>query len=190
MALTEEQRERIRINRERALEVKKRKAEERAKALSVGGGGAIDDGGGVSPVGDHLKHGNGVASSAGVAKALSRPAETREKCNGIGGGVGGTLDDLEDWEVGASAHVTKEEAMRKYCLPQGTLAVCSYVEKPNPRNKGWTPMRLYERADIRRRARERFGGLEGLVEERRKRDRKRFANDMKETKDVFKRRKS
>ena len=188
--MTEEQRERIRINRERALELKRRKAEERAEALSVGGGGAVDDGGVVSPVGDHLKDGNGSASSAAVAKALSTPAKTRGKCDGKGGGDGGTLDDLEDWEVGASAHVTKEEAMRKYCLPQGTLAVCSYVEKPNPRNKGWTPMRLYERADIRRRARERFGGLEGLVEERRKRDRKRFANDMKETKDVFKRSKS
>jgi XPA protein C-terminus len=76
--------------------------------------------------------------------------------------------------------------MQTYCLPEGTLAVCSFVEKENPRNKKWAPLKLYNRAEIRRRARERFGGLEGLVKERQRRVEKRFRKDMETAKNVFK----
>lgn len=65
--------------------------------------------------------------------------------------------------------VSKKEAMQTYCLPEGTLVVCSFVEKENPRNKKWAPLKLYNRAEIRRRARGRFGGLEGLVKEQQRR---------------------
>mmetsp|Transcript_26781 Transcript_26781/g.77225 ORF Transcript_26781/g.77225 Transcript_26781/m.77225 type:complete len:158 (-) Transcript_26781:34-507(-) len=157
MALTEEQKRKIKENRERALALKKRKAEERAAAEEAA-----------------------AAKSTGLA-SQSPPNDEDSDEDHV---------ELEDFEVGASQYVTKDEAMRKYCLPQGTLAVCSYVEKPNPRNKSWTPMRLYKRSEIRRRARERFGDLEGLVEERRNRNKKRFTNDMAETKDVFKKSKS
>jgi hypothetical protein len=34
--------------------------------------------------------------------------------------------ELEDFEVGASSLVSKEEAMQTYCLPEGTMAVCSF----------------------------------------------------------------
>ena len=160
MALTEEQKQKIKENRERALALKKKRAEERAAAEKR-------------------------ELEAAAAKSNDDRASRSE-----GSDVEDTNIELEDFEVGASEFVTKDEAMRKYCLPQGTLAVCSYTEKANPRNKSWTPMRLYKRSEIRRRARERFGGLEGLVEERRKRDKKRFANDMAETKDIFKKSKS
>jgi DNA-repair protein complementing XP-A cells len=162
MVLTEEQKRKIQENRERALALKKKKAEERT-----------------------------VAEEATVAAKSTGHASQGHTTSTINDeGSDEDYVELEDFEVGASQYVTKDEAMRKYCLPLGTLAVCCYVEKPNPRNKSWTPMRLYKRSEIRRRARERFGGLEGLVEERRKRDKKRFANDMAETKDVFKKSKS
>ena len=151
MALTEEQKQKIKENRERALALKKKRAEERAAAEERESEAASQDG--------------------------TKNEDSGDEDDNV---------ELEDFEVGASPWVTKDEAMRKYCLPQGTLAVCSYEERPNPRNKSWTPMRLYKRSEIRRRARERFGGLEGLIEERRKRDKKRFANDMAETRDVFK----
>merc|ERR1712127_1016029 len=77
------------------------------------------------------------------------------------------LEGLEDFELGASEYVSKREATDVYCLPKGTLAVCSFVEKKNPYNMGFTSMKLYNRADIRRLARERFGGLEGLIAEQR-----------------------
>ena len=161
MVLTEEQKRKIQENRKRALALKKKKAEERA-----------------------------VAEEAAAAAAKSTGHASQGPTSNNDDDSDEDNVELEDFEVGASQYVTKDEAMRKYCLPQGTLAVCSYVEKPNPRNKSWTPMRLYKRSEIRRRSRERFGGLEGLVEERRKRDKKRFANDMAETKDVFKKSKS
>jgi len=92
---------------------------------------------------------------------------------------------LEDFEINATPLVTKKEAMSVYCLPQGTLDVCEFVEKENPRKKGWTPMKLFSRSEIRRRARNRFGGLEGLVEERKKREMNRLKRDLEETKNVF-----
>ena len=165
MVLTEEQKQKIKENRERALALKKKKAEERAAEKK-----------------EELEVANATKSNDDEAL---RDDNKNEDSNDEGDNL-----ELEDFEVGASPWVTKDEAMRKYCLPQGTLAVCSYEERPNPRKKSWTPMRLYKRSEIRRRARERFGGLEGLVEERRKRDKKRFANDMAETRDVFKKSKS
>lgn len=92
---------------------------------------------------------------------------------------------LEDFEINATPLVTKKEAMSVYCLPQGTLDVCEFVEKENPRKKGWTPMKLFSRSEIRRRARNRFGGLEGLVEERKKREMNRLKRDLEETKNIF-----
>merc|ERR1712086_558221 len=89
---------------------------------------------------------------------------------------------LEDFEHNASTHISQAEAKRSYCVPPGTLAVCAYIERENPHQRGWAKMKLYSRSDVRRRARKRFGGKGGLVEEREK---KRFEKDMEEMKDVF-----
>lgn len=94
--------------------------------------------------------------------------------------------ELEDFEVGASQYVTKKEAMQTYCLPEGTLQVCDFVEKENPHHKKWAPLKLYSRKEIRRRARERFGGLDGLQGERKKRAEKVFLKDMEVAKNIFK----
>jgi len=169
MGLTEEERERIRKNRERALEIQRRRKEE-AAALSTSKGTSTEDSreSDREPIAKRRK----VSPEGGKnAEDVSRNQEEDEM--------------LEQFEEGASEFVTKKEAMKMYCLPEGTLAVCKYVEKQNPRHKGWTPMKLYNRAEIRRRARERFGGLEGLIAERRKREEKRFQNDLEKTKNIF-----
>ena len=93
--------------------------------------------------------------------------------------------ELEQFEEHASEFATKTEAMKMYCLPEGTLAVCQFTEKDNPHNKGWTPMKMYWRSEIRMRARKRFGGLEGLVTERKRREERRFAKDLEKAKDIF-----
>jgi hypothetical protein len=49
-------------------------------------------------------------------------------------------------------------------------------------------MKLYYRVEIRRKARERHGGIEGLVAERKKRAEKRFQKDIELANEVFKRR--
>ena len=168
MGLTEEQRERIRKNRERALEIQRQRKEQ---ALIADKGTKNED----------------------IKEVVKEPEAKRRKVSSEGGskeqdGSQNQGDEvLEQFEEGASEFVTKKEAMKMYCLPEGTLAVCRYVEKQNPHHKGWTPMKLYNRAEIRRRARERFGGLEGLTAERRKREEKRFQNDLERTKDIFRR---
>jgi DNA-repair protein complementing XP-A cells len=77
-----------------------------------------------------------------------------------------------------------------YCIDidalTGTLEVCDYIEKDNPRNSKFSKMKLYHRSEIRRRARERFGGLQGLIEERNKREFKRFERDYDEANNIFK----
>lgn len=161
MALTEEQKERIRKNRERALEIqRKRKREEAEKreAKSL-----------------HTKSDGSPRSREGQD---SKVKEEEER--------GDEVEDLEEFEVNASPLVSKKEAMQKYCLPEGTMAVCSYVEKQNPHRKGWTPMKLYNRSEIRRRARKRFGGKEGLIAERNRRAQKRLEKDLLETRNIFK----
>ena len=88
-------------------------------------------------------------------------------------------------EANVSQYVTKAEAMRTYCLPEGTLQVCEFIERENPRNKKFKPMKLYHRNEIRRRAHERFGGMEGLIEERKRRETKRFQKDFEQVKEAL-----
>ena len=143
--LTEEEKELIRQNRERALEIQKKKrdinSEDESKEVS--------------------------------AKKTRVETEVDEEM------------DLEDFEIESSKLVSQREAKQVYCLPEGTLAVCSYVEKTNPRGKGFKPMKLYNRAEIRRRARERFGGLDGLIAERDRRAEERFRKDLEKNKNLF-----
>ena len=186
MVLTEEEKERIRRNKARALEIKRRRKEEREKDAAAqlkrqNEGGNIQDEPNqkkskTNPTADngHVSNKDGQANSirAEAAKAGMQLTEEEDTV-------------LEPFEVDASPFVTKKEAMKVYCLPEGTMAVCKHVEKENPHRKGWTPMKLYSRAEIRRRARKRFGGLEGLVKERQERERKRFEKDLEKTRDVF-----
>lgn len=153
MELTEEQKERIKKNRERALAIQKRRKEEAAAALSNSTGGD-------------------------KAKRQKLEDESNQKDE--------KDMELEDFELGASQYVTKKEATQTYCLPEGTLQVCGFVEKENPHHKKWAPLKLYSRKEIRRRARERFGGLDGLQAERKKRAEKQFLKDMEVAKNVFK----
>ena len=143
--LTEEEKELIRQNRERALEIQKKKrdinSEDESKEVS--------------------------------AKKTRVETEVDEEM------------DLEDFEIESSKLVSQREAKQVYCLPEGTLAVCSYVEKTNPRGKGFKPMKLYNRAEIRRRARERFGGLDGLIAERDRRAEEGFCKDLEKNKNLF-----
>jgi len=170
MGLTEEQKERIRINRERALELRKRKLEEERKEQED-----VEQEGGGSDEKDKIGRDRESKRPRSAEKDDAKNVE-REEAEDV---------ELEAFEEGASEFVTKNEAMKMYCLPAGTLAVCEVIEKPNPRNGAWSAMKLYRRSEVRRRSRQRFGGLVGLAEERRKREEKRFASDMEKTKNIF-----
>jgi hypothetical protein len=156
MELTEEQRERSRKNRERALEIQRNKRK--------------------------------IREEEEEAKAKEKNAKKRKTDLTTGSGTSDTISSampLEDFEVGASEWVSKKEAMSTYCLPEGTLAVCECKERDNPLHKGWKPMKLFRRSEIRQRAHKRFDGMEGLVEERNMRRARKLAKDMKEAEKIF-----
>jgi hypothetical protein len=167
--LTEEQKERIKVNREHALNIRRKRESEQQHSNSAAK--RI-----VSMVGnDGRSLVKLVANDENEKQVQSSRGQKEEQVDEI----------LESFEVGAPAMITKREAMMVYCLPEGTLAVCQCVEKENPHRKGWSAMKLYYRSEIRRRARDRFGGLQGLIAERKSREVKRCINTMKKTKDIF-----
>lgn len=167
--LTEEQKERIKVNREHALNIRRKRELEQQHSNSAAK--RI-----VSMVGnDGRSLVKLVANDENEKQVQSSRGQKEEQVDEI----------LESFEVGAPAMITKREAMIVYCLPEGTLAVCQCVEKENPHRKGWSAMKLYYRSEIRRRARDRFGGLQGLIAERKSREVKRCINTMKKTKDIF-----
>mmetsp|Transcript_10456 Transcript_10456/g.12871 ORF Transcript_10456/g.12871 Transcript_10456/m.12871 type:complete len:169 (-) Transcript_10456:120-626(-) len=160
MTLTEEQKERIRRNRERAIEIRKQKLAERNDA--------------------HTPPHPATTTTATTTISKTDAPHTHTAAADDDDSI-----PLEDFEKGAPPTVTKKDATKIYCLPEGTLAVCRHVEKDNPRRKGWSAMKLYDRAEIRRRARERYGGLDGLIAERKKREERRFMKDMEVAKGIF-----
>jgi len=208
MALTAEQRKRMEENRKRALEVKRKKQIEKEKnekatmASSASTATNVFEAGGF--VGKSLSDKNDESHSKkrrmNDGSDDGKAADKKKSCNGgtMGGASKNVIssgntnegdhDDessLEDFELDCSPYISQTEAQRTYCVPKGTLEVCAYIEKDNPRNRGFSKMKLYDRGEVRQRARKRFGGKAGLTEERDRRRKKRFEKDLEEVKDVF-----
>jgi XPA protein C-terminus len=172
MGLTEEQKERIRKNREIALELrKKRKLENRTNGDET----------------EQCMYSRDKDDSESKRCCRAMDQSGKKECLNTltNDNDGYVAEEIEEFEEGASEYVTKIEAMKMYCLPIGTLDVCSYIEKPNPKNSSWNTMKLFYRSEIRQRAHKRYGGLNGLVAERQKRNHSRFEKDMEKSKNVF-----
>lgn len=194
MALTEQQKQRIEENRKRALEIRKQKQEEKERqdnCLTAKQGGTNNTGGFLAAAAaDESGRDKKRKIEPGTSSAPHPHPTTKTSINKLSNNQSkNELDDdeesLEDFEHNATEYITKAEAQRVYCLPLGTLAVCSYTERENPHKKGWSSMKLYSRSEVRRRARKRFGGKDGLVQERERRKEKRLEKDLEEMKDVF-----
>jgi len=188
--LTDEQKERIRVNRDRALEIRRTREVERRQLQSVEDergamGGFLPGGSGIVTLAEQTK----VVPSTTTDRAptMTTTATTgRKKLEGEFKKEEEDDDiELEEFEKGASEFVSKKQATKMYCLPEGTLSICQFVEKSNPKQSKWSAMKLFHRSEIRRRSRERFGGLEGLREERERRELKRFERDFKCAEDIF-----
>jgi len=195
MVLTAEQRKRMEDNRITALEIKRKKQIEKEKNGESTITGSSRN---ASSTVFEFEAGGFVGETELQNKKRRTEVDTKnpgdaDTRNCTRGGAEVDLDafdgddesSLEDFEQNASTHISKTEAQRIYCIPLGTLAVCSYIEKDNPHRKKWSKMKLYSRSDVRRRARKRFGGKGELVEERERRRKNRFEKDLKEMKDVF-----
>jgi len=187
---TEEQRERARRNREKALalQAQKRKEREDAAAASAESKRAKTTNGKASTTTSNNIHTNDNDNNNNNRnKNRSETKQKEEKQQQQQQPATAEDDDLplEDFEIGASEFVTQTEAQKVYLLPMGTLRVCRYVEKENPRNRQFQPMKLYHRAEIRRRARDRWGGIPGLQRERTRRQDEQFERDLRKTKNIF-----
>lgn len=134
-----------------------------------------------------LNQGGGVALQAADASTdVSTSSSKKQRAEAVQKQEEEKDDvELEEFEVGASEWITKAEAMKMYCVPQGTLAVCQVEERPNPHHASWKPMKLYLRSEVREKGRKRFGGLDGLVEERNQRRKKQLEKDMAKARSIF-----
>jgi len=184
MVLTGEQRERMESNRIRALEIKRKKQSEKEKS-ETSESSEFEAGGFVGET--ELQ---GKKRKTLVDTNDAGDVDTKNNSRGVAridkdAFDGDDESSLEDFEHDASTHMSQAEAKRIYCIPLGTLAVCSYIEKDNPHQRSWAKMKLYSRTDVRRRARKRFGGKAGLVAERERRKKNRLEKDLEDVKDVF-----
>lgn len=210
MTLTEEQRKRIEKNKKRALEIKRKKQLEQQQQQqqlqkvenhindesSTSPAKSIFDAGGFigKSASSHSKkrklNNDGGAynnGSNGQEKMACSNSDTTSLKRGINNNndIESDTISLEEFEQNASQYISQTEAQRLYCIPKGTLDVCSYIEKDNPHKRGWSKMKLYYRNDVRTRAYKRFGGKEGLIAEREKRRKKRSDKDLEAVKNVF-----
>ena len=207
MTLTEEQRKRIEKNRKRALEIKRKKQLEQQQQQNQKVENHINDESSTSPAKSIFDAGGFIGKSASDSKKRKLNNDGGAYNNGSNGqekmacsnsdttklkrGINNNNDiesdtiSLEEFEQNASQYISQTEAQRLYCIPKGTLDVCSYIEKDNPHKRGWSKMKLYYRNDVRTRAYKRFGGKEGLIAEREKRRKKRSDKDLEAVKNVF-----
>jgi len=68
-----------------------------------------------------------------------------------------------------SSHVTRAKVLNHYCVPASSLPLIPHVVKPNPSNKKFAPMKLYEKKIVKEKSYKKWGGKEGAKNERRRR---------------------
>ena len=173
MALTEEQRKRIEENRRKALEIRKKREMERGKEESAEGFFV------AAPTQEQKRR-----KVEGATEPSKEAKKQRSNVLSVERGDCENSDDesVEEFERDASAYVSQTEAQKIYCLPKGTIDVLSFIERDNPHQRGFSKMKLYSRAEVRRRARKRYGGKNGLITEREKRKMKKYEKELKEVK--------
>ena len=193
MELSQEQKERIKKNRERALEIQR----QRQKLCTTA---AVKDETPTSATKRSVESNGKMSNESNSKRVKDDPSTERDQdgskrnedavANGASTGNDDDeyhTDEIELFEENASEYVTKQEAMKVYCLPMGTLDVCrNCITKPNPKHATWSNMKLYLRKEIRYRAHLRYGGMVGLIQERKQRNQNRLQKDMEQSKDIFK----
>jgi XPA protein C-terminus len=202
MELSQEQKERIKQNRERALEIQRQRKSLLCTTASVEGDNKnnkadvtattkrnIETNNGTNEVNMKRRRGDQSINPTGnrMESGDSSVNEPHAGTNQVVDHDKFHTDEIEAFEENASEYITKQEAMKVYCLPMGTLDVCrNCITKPNPKHPTWSDMKLYLRKEIRYRAHQRYGGMLGLIQERNKRNQIRLQKDMEQSRDIFK----
>jgi DNA repair protein len=90
-----------------------------------------------------------------------------------------TLDDY--------ALISRGDCMSKYLIPDDALKVMRCMTKNNPHNPGWTPMKLFLKKHVLKMAFKRFGSLEALEMEKKRRETQKFERALSSTEETLNR---
>jgi DNA repair protein len=70
--------------------------------------------------------------------------------------------------------ISKQEAIKEYLLPDDSFQLFKFINKPNPHNSHWIPMKLYLTKHIEQYSLLKYGTREKLQEEKAKREAKKY----------------
>lgn len=81
--------------------------------------------------------------------------------------------------------IARGECISAYLIPEDSLKVLKFMNKENPHHVGWTPMKLYLRKHVVELALRRFGTLQALEDEKKKREAAKFERSLVKTDDIL-----
>jgi hypothetical protein len=82
-------------------------------------------------------------------------------------------------------YMSKSEVSIQYLLPQDSILLMKFINKPNPRNKGWASMKLYLRKHAKVKSYKRWNNEEGLQNEIERRGKEKYERDYQNTSSVL-----
>ena len=153
--LTEEQKERIEQNRKRALELL-------AKRCAIGAIGEIDK-----------------------PKCQTATCKSENIDLSINEIFGETICSVCKLKTSDFELISKSEVQSSYLIPVDTIKMMKFSTKNNHFNSHWAPIHLYLRKHAKERATERFGSLEAMESEKKKRECKKFERENAKTEDIL-----
>lgn len=89
-------------------------------------------------------------------------------------------DQCGDYEL-----INKTEVASAYLITSDSISLMPYIEKTNPRNSNWVPMKMYLRKHARIKAIKRWGSADALLDEIDRRKKSKFEHDVDVVDDIF-----
>eukprot|EP00596_Hydrurales_sp_CCMP1899_P004306 CAMPEP_0119034402 /NCGR_PEP_ID=MMETSP1177-20130426/1391_1 /TAXON_ID=2985 /ORGANISM="Ochromonas sp, Strain CCMP1899" /LENGTH=235 /DNA_ID=CAMNT_0006991813 /DNA_START=142 /DNA_END=849 /DNA_ORIENTATION=+ len=163
--LSEAQKERIELNRQKAVK-RKREAEETKKIE------AVDTAEGTLCCQYTTADNETVCGNEPIAKDLWDIFEEQccETCRHLNDDYG-TLNQTD--------------VSSKYLIPVDSIKMMKFSSKINPRNAGFAPMKLYLRKHAREKSFKRWGNEEGLLKELDRREKEKFERGLADCEDAL-----
>jgi hypothetical protein len=81
--------------------------------------------------------------------------------------------------------ITKSECVTEYLITEDIIKSMPYMERDNPHNPGWKPMKLYLRKHALEAALNRFGSIESLHQEKKRREAAKLDKNIIDTEDFL-----
>jgi hypothetical protein len=90
------------------------------------------------------------------------------------------LKDYPDYE-----YISRGDMIEEYLLPLDTIKMMKFINKNNPKNPMWKPMKLYLVKHAKQKAYERFMNQDGLESEKKRRESIKFKKQMESVDQIF-----